>query len=163
MSNYISHAKKEFQIAGWTDKDGKFDCPMQELMCTQVLELLGLFASHGHSGSSYGYALKIFDKLARFSLIKPLTGQEDEWNEVGDGVWQNNRLSSVFKDSEGKPYDIDGNVYWEWYKDQETGEVYKSHFSKGGDRFYIEFPYEQQPPNEIFCPSEEFPDEILES
>jgi hypothetical protein len=30
--------------------------------------------------------------------LSPLTGVDDEWMEVGDGVFQNIRCSSVFKD-----------------------------------------------------------------
>ena len=158
--SYATHAKKEFMLAGWMDKDGNFECEMQKLMCDQVLELLEVFASHGHSGSSYGYAVSLFEKLAKFKLITPLTGEDSEWHECGEGTFQNIRLSSVFKDSENKPYDIDGRVYWEWYKNEE-GEVYKSHFSKGGDRFYIEFPYEQKPAIEVFSPTDEYPNEEL--
>jgi len=158
---YITHAKKEFELAGWTNEKGEFECDMQKLMCEQVLELLEVFSTHGHSGSSYGYAVSLFEKLARFKLITPLTGNDNEWHEVGEGVFQNIRLSSVFKGKDNKPYDIDGRVYWEWYKNEE-GEVYKSHFSKGGDRFYIEFPYEQKKPVEVFSPTDEYPNENLE-
>ena len=160
--SYTAHAKKEFHVAGWCDEDGKFECDMQKLMCDQVIELLDVFSSHGHSGSSYGYAISLFDKLARFKLITPLTGKDDEWNDVNEDYTQNNRLSSVFKESSGKSYDIDGRVYWEWYENEE-GEVYKSHFSKGGDRFYIKFPYEQKKAVEVFCPTDDFPDEIIKA
>lgn len=159
--SYITHAKKEFLLAGWMNENGEFECDMQKLMCDQVLELLEVFGTHGHSGSSYGYAINLFEKLAKFKLITPLTGDDIEWHECGEGVWQNTRLSSVFKDKENKAYDIDGRCYWEWYKNEE-GEVYKSHFSKGGDRFYIEFPYEQKPAVEVFCPTDEYPNEKLD-
>ena len=161
--SYSSHAKKEFHLAGWTDENGKFKCDMQEMLCKQVLELLDLFSTHGHSGGSYGYALNLFDKLARFKLITPLTGKDIEWCEPHDhnGTVQNNRLSSVFRDSNGKTYDIDGRIYWNWFKNDE-GEVYKSHFSKGGDKFYIEFPYTQKKAVEVFEPTDDYPNEILE-
>jgi len=159
--SYITHAKKEFELAGWSNSKGEFECSVQKLMCEQVLELLEVFGTHGHSGSSYGYAINLFEKLAKFKLITPLTGDDCEWHDVGEGALQNIRLSTVFKDESGKPYDIDGRVYWEWYKNEE-GEVYKSHFSKGGDRFYIEFPYEQKKAVEVFCPTDDYPNEIIE-
>ena len=160
MSSYTAHAKNEFKLAGWTDEEGKYNCDMQELMCNQVIELLEVFSTHGHSGSSYGYAVSLFEKLAKFKLITPLTGNDNEWHEVGNGVFQNIRLSSVFKDAEGKPYDIDGRIYWDWVKD-EDGTMRKSHFSKGGDRFYIEFPYEQKEPVEVFSPTDDYPNENI--
>ena len=158
--SYIKHAKKEFHLAGWTDENGKYECDMQKLMCDQVLELLEVFGTHGHSGSSFGYAISLFDKLARFKLITPLTGNDNEWMDRDGDYLQNKRLSSVFKDADGKAYDIDGRIYWEWYKNEE-GEVYKSHFSKGGDRFYIEFPYTQDKPVEVFCPTDDYPNEVI--
>lgn len=160
--SYLQHAKKEFIAAGYMNEGGEFDCDMQELICNQVLELLAVFGTHGHSGSSHGYALNLFDKLARFKALVPLSGDDDEWSEIGEGVYQNNRLSSVFKDvTEGsRAYDIDGRAYWEWYKN-EDGEVYKSTFSKGGDRFYIDFPYEQKDPVMVFSPTENYPREVI--
>ena len=112
---YKEHAIKEFEYAGWL-KDGKYNDNMQELMCTQVLELLDKFAEHGHSGSSAPYALNLFNKLAKFKPITNLTFQNSEWGESysnGDNTehYQNKRNSSVFKDGEdGKPYFIDAHI-----------------------------------------------------
>ena len=110
MSNYTDHARAEFRAAGWTDENGKFDCDMQELLCTQVCDLLTLFGEHGHSGSTAPYAVDLFNALALFKPIRPLTGEEWEWNEVGDGLFQNNRCSHVFKE-DGDAYDCHGKVF----------------------------------------------------
>ena len=110
MSNILNHAYREFKAAGWL-KDEKYTDDMQQLMCEQVIELLKLFSSHGHSGFSANYAINLFTKLAKFEPIVPLTGEDSEWNEVGDGMWQNNRCSHVFKDSSGYTYDIQGKVF----------------------------------------------------
>ena len=40
QSNVIQSALNEFKFLGWMDKDGNFDDEMQELICTNVLELL---------------------------------------------------------------------------------------------------------------------------
>jgi hypothetical protein len=40
-------------------------------------------------------------KLAKFEVLSPLTGADDEWNDVSDGLWQNNRDSAVFKAKDG--------------------------------------------------------------
>lgn len=144
MSNYEKHAVKEFRAAGWTDESGKFDCEMQEAICKHVLELLKVFANEGHSGSTAPYTINLFKQLASFEPIVPLTGEDWEWNEVGDGVFQNNRCSHVFKDAsrfDGKPYDIDAIIFWDWHTDPKTGEKYKSHFTSRDSCKVIEFPY----------------------
>ena len=40
----------------------------------------------------------------RYEPLTPLTYAEDEWNNVGDGMWQNKRKSNVFSK--------DGGVTW---------------------------------------------------
>lgn len=144
MNNYEKHAFKEFQAAGWTDESGKFNCEMQEAICNHVLSLLKVFASEGHSGSSAPYAIELFSKLAKFEPIVPLTGEDWEWNEVGDGVFQNNRCGHVFKDAsrfDGKPYDIEAVIFWEWLTSSETGEKFKAYFTSRDSCKVIEFPY----------------------
>lgn len=150
--SYKEHAQLEFQAAGWTNEDGKFDDDMQELLCTQVLELLDLFSEHGHSGSTAPYAIKLFTKLAKFEPISPLTGEDWEWTKLdydNDVTYQNKRHSSVFKDADGRAYDIDGKIFWEWVEYElepdEQGypgtRKYKSYFTNRDSRVYIDFPY----------------------
>ena len=148
----VDHAKREFFHADWTNEAGEFKDEMQELMCSQVLELLELFAGHGHSGSTFGYALSLFDTLARFKPIGPLTGVDTEWvmHDYGNGPhYQNKRLSSVFKDEDGSCYNIDGRVFWAWAKrelrEDEEGypgtDVYKSYYTCRDSRTPVTFPY----------------------
>lgn len=75
-----------------------------------LLDLVTVFSTQGHSGFSAGYCRAALDKLLGFKPIRPLTGEDSEWNEVGKGLWQNRRASHVFKDSAGA-YDIDAVVY----------------------------------------------------
>ena len=98
-SEYIAHAKREFKIA-WPKIN---DDGMQELMCEQLIELLSVLATQGDSGSSIGYKLRHFKNAANFRIIAPLTFKDDEFNLVDEkeGIWQNKRLSSVFKYSDG--------------------------------------------------------------
>ena len=140
---FIEHAKTEFRAAGWTDDNGKFKDDMQELLCTQVLELLEKFSEHEHSGSSAPYAIEVFTKLAKFEPLVPLSGEDNEWGELnyGDEIkYQNKRCSSVFKGSDNRAYDIDGKIFWEWYTD-EDGTQFKSYYTSRDSRVYIEFPY----------------------
>ena len=150
--SYKEHAELEFRAAGWTNEDGKFDDDMQELMCTQVLELLDLFSEHGHSGSTAPYALNLFTTLAKYEPIVPLTGEDWEWRKLDyhdDMRHQNIRCSRVFKGADGRAYDIDGRIFWEWVErpldEDEPGypgtAKFKSYFGSRDSRVYIEFPY----------------------
>lgn len=104
-NNYILHAEREFKALGWTGKD-----KMQKAICNEVIGLLNLFAKGSHSGSSAPYTINLFKQLASFKPIGPITGKDNEWCEVSDGVFQNKRCGNVFK-QEGKVYDIDGKVF----------------------------------------------------
>lgn len=144
MSNLHSHAINEFRAAGWIDDDSKFKDEMQQAICEHVIKLIDVFAKEGHSGSSAPYAINMFKKLAMFEPLVPLTGEDWEWNEVSDGVFQNKRCSRVFKQADrfnGQAYDIDGIVFYEWHTDPESGERYKSHFTCSDSFVPITFPY----------------------
>lgn len=146
MSNYKSHAMTEFRAAGWVDENGKFNDDMQEMICNHVLALLDVFDGEGHSGSSAPYAINLFSTLAKFDPIVPLTGEDWEWHDVSDyggrdngPVFQNRRCSHVFKDNDGA-YDIDGKVFWEWYRD-EDGTASKTYYTCHESRVPVTFPY----------------------
>ena len=116
MSNLEKHARMEFRAAGWTDDQGNFNDEMQEAICKHVLELLKVFSDEGHSGSTAPYTVNMFKKLAMFEPLVPLSGEDWEWTEVSDGVFQNKRCSRVFKQADrfnGQPYDLDGRVFRE--------------------------------------------------
>ena len=145
MSNLVKHAEMEFKAANWLNEDGTFKDEMQEAICNHVLDLLKVFSDEGHSGSSAPYAVDMFKKLAMFEPLVPLTGEDWEWSDVGHlsekPYWQNKRCSHVFKDGDGKPYDIHGKVFYEWCIDKETGEKYKSSYTSRESHVYITFPY----------------------
>lgn len=122
--NLYSHALRELPPAG--------DDEMQALMNRGLLELVLVFSTHGHSGFSASYATSMLEKLLRYKPLRPLTGEDDEWVEVSDGMWQNNRCSHVFKDAERGAYDIDGKVFRE-----PSGATYTSRES----HTTVAFPY----------------------
>lgn len=147
MNNYERHARDEFRAAGWVDENGKFNDEMQEMICNHVLKLLDVFAGEGHSGSSAPYAIGVFEKLAKFEPLVPLTGEDWEWVDVADyggrengPLYQNKRCGHVFKDANGA-YDIEGIVFYDWFTDPETGEKHKSYFTSKDSRVRVEFPY----------------------
>ena len=144
MSSILNHALMEFRAAGWTNDDGKFNDGMQEAVCNHVMDLLKVFTDEGHSGTSAPYTVNLFKQLAMFEPIVPLTGEDWEWTEVSDGVFQNKRCSHVFKQADrfnGQAYDIDGIVFYDWYADEETGEKYKSHYTCSDSFVPVTFPY----------------------
>jgi hypothetical protein len=138
---------------------------MQKDICLNILGLLAVFENAGHSGSSAPYAINLFSKLASFKPIAPLTGEEWEWVHVYDHpdhgpVYQNKRCSSVFKDNAGT-YDIEGIVFWEWYKNEE-GEMSKIYFTGRESSVPVTFPYvKPEKPEYRFMPSSEYPNEVL--
>lgn len=108
----MKHAERELKAMGY-DLDDNTDGPNRWII-DGVMELLEVFESQGHSGSSAPYMANLFKKLALFEPTTPLTGEDWEWNELGynDNMWaQNNRCSHVFKRKDGTAYDSQGIVF----------------------------------------------------
>lgn len=137
----IEYAKRELDAIGMT-ADSKDE--MNVMMRKHILHMVKEFADEGHSGMSASYALSILKNLLAFKPLSPLTGADDEWNEIGDGHWQNKRASNVFKDKDGA-YWGDGIVFWEVIKDNPediNGEPYKTYFTSRDSRVNIDsFPW----------------------
>lgn len=115
-SNLVAHAKREFLAIGYVPLDKEQEDGPNKWIQEAVLELLTVFSKQGHSGFSAPYCINTFKALAMFEPLCPLTGDDSEWNEVGDGMFQNNRCSHVFKDKDrfdGQAYDIQGKVFVE--------------------------------------------------
>ncbi len=76
-----------------------------------MLEILRKFFNTWDSGGAVSVAAPALQRLIAGKPLGPLTGEDDEWAEVGTGVFQNVRCSSVFKNPrfhDGKfAYDID--------------------------------------------------------
>lgn len=101
-------AKDELTRAGFFDKDAMYGGMLGEA----VMKMIEVFADEGHSGMSASIAISTFERVARFEPLTPLTGEDDEWNEVGDGYFQNKRCSHVFKKN-GEAYDGEGRIFRE--------------------------------------------------
>ena len=149
MSNLHKHAMLEFKAAGWLDENDNFKDEMQKDICNHVLKLLDVFSDEGHSGTTAPYTVRLFEKLAMYKPLVPLTGEDWEWIDCseytadGSGHYQNKRCSNVFKDKDGV-YDIDGKVFWEWckpYEGCEPFEPYKSYYTCRESRVPVTFPY----------------------
>lgn len=122
----IAYAERELARIG-KDEEG-----LQDMINRDILEIVKMFASQEHSGLSASYALGILDRLLRFKPITPLTGEADEWQEVGTGCLQNKRCPSVFM-QDGKAHDIDGITV------SDNGGI--TWFHSGRFRKEVTFPY----------------------
>jgi len=129
MGNLVDYAKDELKRIGMIDSGE----PYNDLATKAILDLIELFDSQGHSGFTAPYVESIFHRLAMFKPISPLTGEDDEWNELGDGSFQNKRYSAVFKDKDGNTYDIDGKVF-----SDDDGETW---YTCRDSRVDVTFPY----------------------
>jgi hypothetical protein len=146
-SNLVSYAEREFVRAGWSNNSGGFECEMQKAICDNVCDMLRVLSVEGHSGSSAPYAISLFSKLAKFEPIAPIIGAADEWNEVGDDVYQNKFVGSVFKNGKnGRAYWLDHYVF----KDKDG-----CCFTSSRSRQFIEFPWLPPEPTYVDVDSDE--------
>lgn len=116
---------------------------IQKHITENVLALIEVFADQGHSGVSANYVAVLFDHLVHFRPLTPLTGENDEWNDVGYGKYQNRRCCRVFKNADGRAYDSEY-----WYKEDENGISY----TDKDCRQDIVFPYMPQKPKFLDIP-----------
>lgn len=99
---------------------------IQEVVNKDILQLVELFESQGHSESSAQYVTICLERLLRMKPLTPLTGEDSEWDEVvgSSGLYLNRRCSSVVKESDGNCYDLDsvevshdGGDTWSYMKE----------------------------------------------
>src|SRR5690606_28944093 len=88
----IDRARDELRRAGFLGGEaGKYERAIAE----NVLAMFEVFVEDGHSGASASLAISLFESLARFEPLTPLTGEDDEWieHDLGNGkrMWQNRR------------------------------------------------------------------------
>lgn len=79
-----------------------------------IEEVLLVLSTQGHSRASMEVVLPILVKAIRREPLTPLTGNDDEWENVADisgqELYQNKRYPSVFKDQTGA-WDLNGTYY----------------------------------------------------
>lgn len=123
------------------------DDERDRLMRDNVMQLVRVFMSQGHSGFSAHRCLWLFDQVARFEPAAPLTGAEDEWAEPcdPDGTQQNRRMGSVFRDKDGRAYHSDAYAF----RDCGERSAWHGYYS----RRYIKFPCTPQKSKIVTRPS----------
>lgn len=142
----IKYAKSELALLG-KDPDG-----MQDRINADVLQIVEVFSNQGHSGFSGSYMLSVLERLLRFKPITPLTGEADEWKEVGHSLKQNKRCSSVFMDQDGKVYDTDavvvsdnGGITWFYARDFCKEVTFPYTAPLHPEKVYIEYKEDVEP------------------
>lgn len=128
--NLVAHTKRELKALGYFDGD-----EMNEAMANDLLALIRVFSSQGHSGFSASFCRSLFNKAAAFEPLGPLSGDDGEWNDVsemsGKMLYQNNRCGRVFKEGD-QVYDMDGVVF-----EEPNGSRFTSIYSRAP----VKFPY----------------------
>lgn len=128
MSNLVEYAKEELTRIGAFTEEGDFYGGMTG---KAVLDLIQVFADQGHSGMSANLVRNLFNRVANYEPLSPLSGADDEWMEIADGKFQNKRCPHVFKE-DGQAYDSEGKIFRE-----PNGSCYTSFES----RVPVTFPY----------------------
>lgn len=140
----IEKAKYELDlILKQCDPNDEDEIRMQKLINKDILDLVEMFANQGHSGFTANYTINILMKLLKQSFVTPLTGEDDEWGEVSEGVYQNKREGSIFKQSDrfdGKAYYLDGKAF--------SDDGGKSFYTNGDSCVIVEFPLRELPKTE---------------
>ena len=93
MSNLVNHAKRELEMIGEEPE-----------IVEGYLKMIRIFAKMGHSGGSASVFIPTLNQLLQFKNLMPLTNNPNEWNDVGNKMWQNNRNSAAFSNNGGKTY-----------------------------------------------------------
>ena len=99
----VKDAVREMQSAGYEASD------------VETMEkILRMFFDQWDSGGAVWAMAPILDRCIKGLPLSPLTGADDEWmcGHAEDGLCQNIRCGSVFKNAEGCVYDID-NSEWD--------------------------------------------------
>jgi hypothetical protein len=148
MTNTQSHAKRELELLAKTTPDA-----IITPFTNEILALCEAFGNSGQSGGSAPYTAKAIsmavEKLMLQQTVAPLSGDDEEWNDVSDitnggPMFQNNRDSRVFKNGkDGKAYFIEAIVFNGDIGGRfTTGGSVKHNGDKIGSRQYIKsFPF----------------------
>mgnify|MGYP003329216745 CR=1 FL=1 len=118
----LEHARQELKLAGYNiDREipspFKTDDDYSDACAKNVYEMLEVFSKAGHSGFSANVTLRLFNRLANFENLTPLTNDISEWKDVSEyedkpagTKFQSKRKYSCFSNDGLKTYyDLDEN------------------------------------------------------
>lgn len=135
----INYAKQELELL---NKDND---EIQNEINKNILEIVEVFSKQGHSGFTAEYIISMLEKLLRHKNLMPLTGEDNEWTEIAEGIFQNKRDSTIFKDNKrfnGKPYTINGKIF--------TDDGGNTWFTSRDSVVIVEFPLNGVIPEKVY-------------
>lgn len=139
----INYAKQELELL---NKDND---EIQNEINKNILEIVEVFSKQGHSGFTAEYIISMLEKLLRHKNLMPLTGEDNEWTEIAEGIFQNKRDSTIFKDNKrfnGKPYTINGKIF--------TDDGGNTWFTSRDSVVIVEFPLNGVIPEKVYLKEE---------
>lgn len=134
-SNLVAFAREELERKYPKCEDSS-ENELQELMKNSILDCVGSFI--GHSGFSAPFAIDSIHRLLQFRPLTSLTGEDSEWIEVGENLWQNKRSSNIFKDNKSA-YVVDHFIF------KDDAGAFTGRYSRKN----IDFPYTVEEPVQV--------------
>jgi len=146
-SAIVKWARDELTLLEDTCKNDPDALKMQQTVNENLMDLVRCISSGGHSFMSAGYTIDMFRRLAMQKPVTPLTGADDEWDEVlddRDGTQQNKRYFPLFRKNKDNStaYDVESVIFSDDGGETWFGSAYLRKFYETP----IEFPY--YPPTE---------------
>ena len=106
-ADHAAWAEGELRRAGLFDRNSDYG----GMLGKAVMRLVRTMAGEGHSGASAAMVTQIFERLARYKPLTPLTDDPAEWQHHGEdvwgepgGVWQSRRDPEAFSRDGGKTH-----------------------------------------------------------
>lgn len=142
--NLYEHALNELKILEDNCKDSD-ELNMQKVIDNNILELIKIFSNQGHTGATASYVISILNRLLEYKPLTPLTGEEDEWEDISKYQnntpgWQNKRCPSIFKNEKGA-YWVEGKIF--------SNDNGKSWYTSSDSCVPVEFPFTVPDKSEI--------------
>jgi len=147
------YAKRELDILGFTAEQ---DANMNFIR-DRILTIIDDLEAEKIDEKEADFVVSSLYRSQKFMPLSALTGEDDEWipleeeeKDSSEGVvYQNLRCPKVFKEADGKAYNIEGIIF---YEDDENGD--RHYFTDYYSWVEVEFPYEVPPIPKIMSAKE---------